>query len=207
MKNLDNSENGILWVGDKAFETYQRTDKNVLKAFTNYVLLFDSTHSGKHEEATYLKEVDKTVDLTYESNSLTEPLQSYFSSIKINTIDLMIGSPYELLFQKIISLAKENVSSDENEIGKEEYQLFSFQHFRNRTANELDFSQKNTLLLSQDIPFLDMISDAKTTQKKAKSTYKQTWSTLSEKAEINEFLYRLSETPMEIDQCADVEQI
>lgn len=207
MKNLDNSENGILWVGDKAFETYQRTDKNVLKAFTNYVLLFDSTHSGKHEEATYLKEVDKTVDLTYESNSLTEPLQSYFSSIKINTIDLMIGSPYELLFQKIISLAKENVSSNENEIGKEEYQLFSFQHFRNRTANELDFSQKNTLLLSQDIPFLDMISDAKTTQKKAKSTYKQTWSTLSEKAEINEFLYRFSETPMEIDQCADVEQI
>jgi hypothetical protein len=207
MKNLDNSANGILWVGDKALETYQRTDKNVLKAFTNYVLLFDSTHSGIHDEATYLNKFDDTGHLAYESNSLIDPLQSYFSSIKINTIDLMIGSPYELLFQKIISMAKENDSSDENEIGKEEFQLFSFQHFRNRSVNEMDFRQKNVLLLSQDIPFSDMISDAKATQKKAKSTYNQTWTTLSENTEINEFLYRFSETPMEIDQCADVEQI
>jgi regulator of sigma D len=71
----------------------------------------------------------------------------------------------------------------------------------------MDFRQKNVLLLSQDIPFSDMISDAKATQKKAKSTYNQTWTTLSENTEINEFLYRFSETPMEIDQCADVEQI
>ncbi len=207
MKNLDNSENGILWVGDKAFETYQRTDKNVLKAFTNHVLLFDSSHSGINDEATFVKDFDETGHLAYEFNSLTEPLQAYFSSIKINTIDLMIGSPYELLFQKIISMAKETNSSDKNEIEKEEYQLFSFQHFRNRTAHEMDFRQKNALLLRQDIPFLDMISDAKATRTKAKSSYNQTWTTLSEKADINEFLYRFSETPTEIEHCADVEQL
>ncbi len=207
MKNSENSENGILWVGDKALETYQRTDKNVLKAFTNHVLLFDSTHSGMHEEATYVKDFDDTEHLAYESNPLTEPLQAYFSSIKMNTIDLMIGSPYELLFQKIISMAKEIESSDKNKNASDEYQLFSFQHFKNRIANEMDFSQKNALLLNQDIPFLDMISDAKATRTKAKRTFNQTWTTLSEKTDINEFLFRFSETSMEIDKCADVEKI
>lgn len=207
MKNSVNSENGILWVGDKALETYLNTDKNVLKAYTNYLLLFDSTYSKTDREVTYLSDFEESGKLDYDSNQLSEPIQKYFSTIENKKIDLMIGSSYELLFQKIIDMAKEVKSKETDQNNKEEYQLFSFQHFRNKTETELDFSKRDTLFLAQNIPFKDMISDSRNTIKKAKKSYRNVLSTKNEVAEINEFLYRFSEMTGDVSNCKDVEII
>jgi hypothetical protein len=207
MNNSVNSENGILWVGDKALETYLNTDKNVLKAYTNYLLLFDSSYSKTDREVTYLSDFEESGKLDYDSNQLSEPIQKYFSTIENKKIDIMIGSSYELLFQKIIDMAKEVKSRETVKNDKEEYQLFSFQHFRNRTETEFDFSAKDTLFLEQNIPFKDMISDSKNTIKKAKKSYRNVLTTKKDIAEINEFLYRFSEMTGDVSNCKDVEII
>jgi len=206
MENSLKSENGILWVGDKAMETYLRTDKNVLKAYTNYLLLFDKQKATDSTDITYLKDFVKDGELDYESNQLAEPIETYFTSMKHKNINLMIGSPYELLVQKIIDMTKDN-SSRESHLAKEEYQLFSFNHFRNKLDNQIDFGDKDVLFLKQEIPFSDMNTDAKHTIKNAEKSYRNRFSTYEEESNINEFLYRFSETPNELHDCKDVEKI
>jgi hypothetical protein len=206
MENSNKSEHGILWVGDKAMETYLRTDQNVLKSYTNYLLLFDKLNAMDSEDVTYLKDLTKDGELDYESNQLAEPIEKYFTAMKHEKFNLVIGSPYELLVQKIIDMTKER-SGKESNLEKEEYPLFSFNHFRNKLDNKLDFEDKDVLFLKQNIPFSDMKSDAKHTIKRAKKSYRQGFSTLNEVGSLNEFLFRFYATPNELNNCKEVETI
>lgn len=184
----------ILWVGDKAAETFRKTNATVRDQFNNRILLYENrSNEAPEQNVTYLKDLASGDTLDYQPEQLKEALMKVMSNEGMDKADLLIGSSYELMFQQLLELYKKDRSDSKKEDVKPEM-LFSYSFSREMDAlSRRALDSKKVLFLHQDVPFRDMIAESKETMERARNYFLQAYATKKSETDISEFLFRMTD--------------
>lgn len=196
MKKEKSTGERILWVGDKAAETFKKTNRSVLDQFNNNILLYDKrTGDDLRENVTYLKDLIDKKDLEYKPEELRAALTELLENQKIMDADLLIGSSFELLFQELLNIYKPGEKKSQNSSkSKASETLFSYSLYKNSELPSLGKKNlKNVLFLHQDVPFTDMKEESNETMKSAGKHFYNVYATQNSDTDLNEFLFNYSE--------------
>ena len=184
----------ILWVGDKAAETFRKTNATVRDQFHNRILLYENrSNNAPEKNVTYLKDLASSKSMDYEPKQLQEALRTVMQKEGMEEADLLIGSSYELMFQQLLELYKKDSSDSKKEDVKPEM-LFSYSLSREMDAlSKKSDNTRKVLFLHQDIPFRDMIAESKETMESARNYFMQAYATKKSETDISEFLFRMTD--------------
>jgi hypothetical protein len=184
----------ILWVGDKAAETFRKTNATVRDQFHNRILLYENrSNNAPEKNVTYLKDLASGEYMDYEPKQLQEALRTVMQKEGMEETDLLIGSSYELMFQQLLELYKKDRSDSKKEDVKPEM-LFSYSLSREMDAlSKKSDNTRKVLFLHQDIPFRDMIAESKETMERARNNFMQAYATKRSETDISEFLFRMTD--------------
>ncbi len=194
MKKEPHFGDRILWVGDKAAETFRKTNASVRDQFNNKILLYENrSNEAPEKNVTYLKDLASDDNMDYKPEKLQEALKKVMSNEGMDKADLLIGSSYELMFQQLLQLYNSDQSTSKKEEVKPEM-LFSYSFSREMDAlSRREVNSKKVLFLHQDVPFRDMIAESKETMDRARNYFRQTYATKKSETDISEFLFRLTD--------------
>ena len=194
MKKEPHFGDRILWVGDKAAETFRKTNASVRDQFNNKILLYENrSNDAPEQNVTYLKDLASDDNMDYKPEKLQEALKKVMSNEGMNKADLLIGSSYELMFQQLLELYNTDHSASKQEEVKPEM-LFSYSFSREMDAlSRRALNPKKVLFLHQDVPFRDMIAESKETMERARNYFLQAYATKKSETDISEFLFRMTD--------------
>jgi hypothetical protein len=208
MKKETHFGDRILWIGDKAAETYRKTNKSVLEQFNNQILLYENkTKEAPEKNVTYLKDLRGNENLEYDAGQLKEALKSFIQTENAADADLLIGSSFELLFQQLLESYKAGRTTDKKKNFTNEM-LFSYSLSREMdTSSKKTSDAKKVLFLHQEVPFKDMLMEARLTMESARKKFTETFTTKSSETDISEFLFRLTDEPTSKDHTNEIEKL
>lgn len=194
MKKEPHFGDRILWVGDKAAETFRKTNASVRDQFNNKILLYENrSNDAPEQNVTYLKDLASDDNMDYKPEKLQEALKKVMSNEGMNKAALLIGSSYELMFQQLLELYNTDHSASKQEEVKPEM-LFSYSFSREMDAlSRRALNPKKVLFLHQDVPFRDMIAESKETMERARNYFLQAYATKKSETDISEFLFRMTD--------------
>ncbi len=194
MKKEPHFGDRILWVGDKAAETFRKTNASVRDQFNNKILLYENrSNDAPEQNVTYLKDLASDDNMDYKPEKLQEALKKVMSNEGMNKAALLIGSSYELMFQQLLELYNMDHSASKQEEVKPEM-LFSYSFSREMDAlSRRALNPKKVLFLHQDVPFRDMIAESKETMERARNYFLQAYATKKSETDISEFLFRMTD--------------
>jgi len=194
MKKEPHFGDRILWVGDKAAETFRKTNASVRDQFNNKILLYENrSNEAPEQNVTYLKDLASDDNMDYKPEKLQEALKKVMSNEGMDKADLLIGSSYELMFQQLLELYNSDQSTSKKEEVKPDM-LFSYSFSREMDAlSRRQVNSKKVLFLHQDVPFRDMIAESKETMERARNYFLQAYATKKSETDISEFLFRMTD--------------
>lgn len=184
----------IIWLGEVAFEQFQKIDGYLKNKFNNHVVRFDHSYLEKDPEEIkqvyYLKNHFKKHEIAYEDNELRLALEDYLKSKEISyETTLIVGDISEKIAQASIDFS--NRVNRANPINEEYLLMNHFQtanFFEDNTATK---EEKNILFILPAKSFKDIQEEISQLEERLSNLNFPIYKVKQEELDFNKLLFNL----------------